>query len=139
MGGALSEGTFDGQPPHLVHAPSGFRVWFIRPIGMLTQVGEQRHAGAEVARFLSVTASAELMRRRRPTERLLFIHDWRQLTGYSPEAREIMTRWGISMRDHADRIVLSLAPGAQMVKMGVSVAAVALQLVGFIVETVDDP
>lgn len=133
----LTDGRFAGREPHLVHAPSGFRVWLTEPTGMLTQVGEQASVGEEVARFLAETAYARVLARRRGSEPLLFLHDWRRLAAYSSQARSVMTTWALAVRADAARISVALAPQAKIVRMGVSVAAVSLQLVGFELEVLD--
>ncbi|MCC6214316.1 MAG: hypothetical protein IT376_05575 [Polyangiaceae bacterium] len=133
----LTDGRFGGRDPHLVHGPSGFRVWLTEPTGMLTQVGEQTSADEEVARFLSETAYDRVLARRRGSEPLLFLHDWTRLQGYSSQARSVMTTWALAVRTDAARISVALAPQAKLVRMGVSVAAVSLQLVGFELEVVE--
>jgi len=121
-----------------VHPASGFRVWFLQPFGMLTQVGEQVDADAEVARFLSVRASVALDQRRQGDERAIYLHDWRALRSYTPETRTLMTNWGLAVRARTERIVIAFSPQAKMVKMGVGVATMALQVAGFTVRLVDD-
>lgn len=102
---------------------------------MLTQVGAEREVGVDVARFIAEEAGGELLRRRGLRgDKLLFLHDWVELEGYTPDARRTMTKWGLEMSSSAERIVLALNPRARFVRMGVSVAAVALQLAGFSIE-----
>lgn len=105
---------------------------------MLTQVGDQVDADAEVARFLSVRASDALDRHRRGDERATYLHDWRKLRSYTPEARALMTQWGLDVRGRTERIVIALSPQAKLVKMGVGVATMALQVAGFTVKVVAD-
>lgn len=106
---------------------------------MLTQVGDAVDVDVDVAHFLVDEVGRELMRRRGARDdKLLFLHDWVRLGSYTPQARLVMTKWGVQMAGNAERIVLALAPQARFVRMGVSVAAVALQLVGFSVEVVGD-
>ncbi len=134
----LHEGRLGREPPHVVHEETGFRVWYLAPLGMLTQVGEVTDAGDSVAEFLSKTAFERLEQRRSPGDRYVFLHDWRRLTGYTPGARKIMTDWGMRVRAETDRITIALSPGGKVVKMGVSVATMALQVAGFSVSVVDD-
>ncbi len=136
MAGALTDGAFHGVAPHRVHSPSGFRLWFTEPLGLLTQVGERTDADDDVARFI-IDAQAELDRQR-PTPRLLYLHDWRRLTSYTPGARRMMTVWGLSVRERAESIVIALAPDATALRVGVGFAGAALKMVGFSVLVVDD-
>jgi hypothetical protein len=127
------------DPPHMVHEPSGFRAWLTVPAGVITQVTTQVRADEPMARFLSTTVSrAVLDQPRARGERLLFIHDWRRLDGYAPEARKILTDWGIGIRDDIERIVVALrSDTSPLVRMGISVASVALRLAGVQLDLVD--
>ncbi|HBQ14322.1 MAG: hypothetical protein RLP09_45530 [Sandaracinaceae bacterium] len=133
----LAEGRFDGAPPDLVHAGSGFRIWFVQPLGLITQVGHQARVGEDVARFLSGEGQAELDRRRVGSERFTYLHDWRRLDGYSPASRKIMTDWGLRVGRDTERIVIALRTQAKVVRMGVSVATMAMGLAGFQIEMVE--
>lgn len=133
----LSEGRFEGAPPDLVHPGTGFRMWFVEPLGLITQVGEQTRVGEDLATFLSTEGQAELDRRRVGTEPFSYLHDWRRLEGYSPGSRKIMTDWGMRVGRDAARIVIALRPQAKVVRMGVSVATMAMGLAGFRIEMVD--
>ena len=129
--------------PHLVHEASGFRAWLTEPPGVLTQVTTQVRADEAMARFLSTTVSkAVLGQPREHGQRLVFFHDWRRLEGYAPQARKVLTDWGISIRDDIERVVVALRPeSSPLVKMGISVASVGLRLAGVrlqVVESVED-
>lgn len=136
--GQLEEGRFDGAPPDLVHEPTGFRIWFTAPLGIVTQVGEATQVGDDLATFLATRGQEGLDRRRRGDERFLYLHDWRRLDKYTGSARKIMTDWAMDVRDRSERIVIALRPEAKIVRMGVSVATMALQVAGFRVEVVDN-
>jgi hypothetical protein len=114
------------------HEASGLRVWFIEPLGILTQVSEQHRADLEMAKFLSGPATERLLELREEADhKVLFVHDWSAMTGYSKETRSEMTRWGLAMRPHAAEIVVHLGPQASsLVQMGVNVASGALRLAG---------
>ncbi len=49
-----------------------------------------------------------------------------------------MTEWGLEVRTRTETIVIALAPQAGVIRMGVGVATMALQMVGFSVQVVDD-
>lgn len=136
MSPRLEDGTFDGRAPHRVHPASGFRLWFTEPLGLLTQVGQRTDADEAVARFI-IEAQDELDQRG-AGKRFVYVHDWRRLTAYTPGARKLMTEWGLSVRARAERIVVALAPQAMVLRMGVGVATMALQMAGFAVQVVDD-
>ncbi|MBX3251031.1 MAG: hypothetical protein KF901_27890 [Myxococcales bacterium] len=135
--GRLTDGAFDGRAPHRVHPGSGFRVWFTEPLGLLTQVGEKVDTDESVARFL-IAAQGELDRRRGGSQRFVYVHDWRRLASYTPGARKLMTEWGLDVRSRTDSIVVALAPQAKVVRMGVTVAIMALQVAGFSMKVVDE-
>jgi hypothetical protein len=127
------------RPPHLTHAGSGLRAWLTEPPGVLTQVTTQVRGSVEMARFLSTTVSdAVLALPRERGQRLLFIHEWSRLEGYSPETRELLTDWGIRIRHDVERIVVSLRPETSaIVRMGISVASIALRIAGVNLQLVD--
>lgn len=136
----LTSGSLDGQPPHLVHEPSGARVWFIEPFGLLTQTGPVRHVSVELARFFAERATDELFARQRAAgvpARFHFLHDWTGFVGYTSKARKILTDWGLAMRPHSERVIIATSPMARVVRMAVSVGAITLQLAGVRLEVVD--
>lgn len=134
----LADGTFGGRPPDLVHQPSGFRIWSVYPLGIITQVGKVQLADQSLAEFIATKGQELIDRRRRSDEHASYYHDWRRLQGYSPDARRIMTDWGLAVRSSTDRIVVALSAQAKIVKMGVSVASMALHLAGMRLDVVDD-
>ena len=71
----LEEGRLGGADPDLVHAPTGFRIWFTRPIGIVTQMGHVHDVGDDLARFVSSRAQAWLDERHREGERFVYVHD----------------------------------------------------------------
>lgn len=92
-----------------------------------------------MARFLSGSVSdAVLALPRLPGQRLLFIHDWHRLEGYTPETRKALTDWGVRIRREVERIVVALPPsGSPIVRMGISVASIALRLAGVHLDLAD--
>jgi len=122
-----------------VHEPTGFRIWFTRPLGIVTQMGHVSDVGDDLARFVSTRSQSWLDERRRHGERFSYVHDWRGLEKYSGAARKTMTDWALSVHARAERIAIALQHDAKLARMGVSVATLALQVVGFRVDVVDDP
>lgn len=122
-----------------MHEPTGFRIWFTRPLGIVTQMGHVSDVGDDLAEFVSTRSQAWLDERRRDGQRFAYVHDWRGLEKYSAAARKTMTDWALAVHDRAERIAIALRRDAKLARMGVSVATLALQVVGFRVEVVDDP
>ncbi len=91
-----------------------------------------------MAEFIAGEGQALLDQRRRGDEKVSYFHDWRRLHGYTPATRRRMTDWGLRVRRITDRIVVALSPQAKVVKMGVSVATMMLQLAGMRVEVLED-
>lgn len=118
--------------PDMVHRPSGLRVWFTKPLGVLTQVTEQTRGDLAMARFLSGPVTERLFSLRRDvTQKLWFLHEWSAMSGYTKETRAEMTQWGLAIRRDIERIVVCLGPSAPaLVRMGVSVASTALTMAG---------
>jgi hypothetical protein len=131
------------RPPHLLHERSGLRAWLTEPAGVLTQVTTQVRGDLEMARFLSTTVSdAVLALPRERGQRLTFVHEWSRLQGYTPETREMLTEWGIRIRNDVDRIIVALrSDTSAIVRMGISVASIALRIAGVrlkLVDSIDD-
>ena len=131
---------FEHVPPDMRHEASGMRVWFIEPLGILTQVSEQHRADLEMAQFLSGPVTERLLQLRGDREdKLFFVHEWSAMTGYTKETRSEMTRWGLAMRPLAEEIVVHLGPQASsLVRMGVNVASGALRFAGIRITLADD-
>jgi hypothetical protein len=127
-------------PATMVHAPSGMRVWLIEPLGLLTQVSEtQTIADLAMAQWLSGPVTEALLAQRRGDERLLFVHEWSAMTGYTRETRVEMTEWALRIRKHIARVVVHLGPEAPaLVKMGISVASTALTMASVELDLVRD-
>ncbi|HJL20183.1 MAG TPA: hypothetical protein RMH99_31240 [Sandaracinaceae bacterium LLY-WYZ-13_1] len=134
----LEEGRFGGRPPDLVHEASGFRIWNVDPVGILTQVGDLDIPDVAVAEFLSREGQALVDARLPDGQKASYFHDWTRLRGYSPAARRVMTEWALRVRPRTERIVIALAPQAKVVKMGVSVATMTLQLAGLGLDVGDE-
>lgn len=124
----------------MVHEATGFRVWWLEPVGMLTQVGHVVRVEASVADFLSgPVTEALLARRSHEGEPLFIVHEWSRVESYTKATRTKMTQWGLDMRHAARRIFVHLGPRASpLLKMGVSVATGALSLAGVHIRLTDD-
>lgn len=118
-------------PASLEH-PSGLRVWFVEPVGVITQIARPLRADMDAARFLTDEMDPALRALREdPTHRMIFVHDWRLLEGYSTDARKHLTNWGLGLRRDIEALVVVLGDGTSpMARMGINVAASALRLAG---------
>lgn len=127
-------------PPTMVHEPSGMRVWLLEPLGILTQVTEvQTQADLAMAEWLSGPVTETLLARRTGSERLVFVHEWSAMAGYTRETRVEMTEWALRIRKHIARVVVHLGPSApSLVKMGINVASSALLMAGIQLELTTD-
>ena len=56
--------------------------------------------------------------------RLAIFHDWEKLATYDSPARPLLTDWGLSLR--RSPVTVNLLIGSKLVRMGVSVASIAL-------------
>jgi len=118
-------------PASLEH-PSGPRVWFVEPLGVITQLGRPLRADMDAARFLTDEMDPALRALRDdPSQRMIFVHDWRLLEGYSTDARKHLTNWGLGLRREIEALIVVLGEGTSpMARMGINVAASALRLAG---------
>lgn len=118
-------------PPSLEHV-SGLRAWFVEPVGVITQIARPLRADMEAARFLTDEMDPALRALRGDSSRrMIFVHDWRLLEGYSTDARKHLTNWGLGLRREIESLVVVLGEGTSpMARMGINVAASALRLAG---------
>jgi len=123
---------FEDVPPHMLHGPSGFRVWFTHPLGILTQLGHQTHADEQMGAMLSGPVTRRLMEfSRRSQDKLLFTHDWSRLESYSGQVRSDLTRWGVALRHDIARLTVVLSPNTPTItRMGIEAAAGGLRVAG---------
>ena len=57
-------------------------------------------------------------------QRLCAFHDWEDVQSYEPEARPLLTNWGVERRAQIDTVHILLRSG--LTRMGVSLAAMVL-------------
>jgi hypothetical protein len=119
----LPDGLFDG---------GNIAVWIGTGNAFFTQVRCARYAVAQVR--ASIGPVFELVRRRRPSGRLIWVSDSRRVVDYESGARALMTRWALAHTHELERILVVINGESRMVQMGVHVASAALAVVGASVE-----
>jgi hypothetical protein len=95
---------------------------------MVTQLLRPARGSAELGYFIAQLAYAALLELRgRRSERLRFVHDLTLMTGYDVEARQILTVWGLEIRDHIERItVVQPQDALDSIRFGLEGSAAAL-------------
>jgi hypothetical protein len=123
---------FEDVAPHVLHGPSGFRIWFTEPLGILTQIGTQTRADEHMGAVLTGPVTQRLLALRRgPDEKLHFTHEWSRLESYTTQLRADLTKWGVGLRGDIAKLTVVLAPSTTtIVRMGIDVAAVGLRIAG---------
>lgn len=124
------EPIFD-VPPHLEH-PAGVRMWFVEPIGVVTQFHRATHIDLDISQFFSGRMDDQL-RDMAPTRdaKVHYVHDWRRVSSYDSAARKHLIDWGVRVRNSFSSLVIVIPEEAPtLVRMGVSVASTSMALVG---------
>lgn len=123
---------FEDVAPHVLHGPSGFRIWFTEPLGILTQLGNQTRADERMGAVLIGPVTQRLLALPRgPDEKLHFTHEWSSLESYTTQVRADLTKWGVGLRNDIARLTVVLSPATStIVRMGIDVAAVGLRIAG---------
>ncbi len=118
-------------PPHLEHRDE-VRVWFVEPLGVVTQLPRPLHAKLPTARFFSEVMDPALHARKAAlSDKLYYVHDWRNLMAYDTETRKHLTDWGISVRKDIRGLEVVLGDHTPSItRMGINVAASGLRMVG---------
>lgn len=122
--------VFDA-PAHLEHGDL-VRVWFVEPLGVVTQLPRPLDARLPVARFFTEVMDPALHARKRSLgDKLYYVHDWRNLKSYDTDTRKHLTEWGIAVRKDIRSLEVVLGEDTpSLTRMGVNVAASALRMVG---------
>ncbi|MBK8261731.1 MAG: hypothetical protein IPK80_10370 [Nannocystis sp.] len=134
--------VFADVAPALVHEPSGLRVWFTEPPGLVTQITREAHITVDVARFLAGPVTDVLRSLPRKTgQRFVFVHEWTRFRSYEPEARDELTSWAMSLKQEIGMMLFVISKEASsMVRMGIKVGTMTLKLAGIdseLVESID--
>jgi hypothetical protein len=130
--------SFELSAPHVASPGGEVRSWIVTPPGMLNVVQQGVLFTAAMARFISVDVEAEMKRRHPQATKFIYVHDFSGAVGYEPEARRILTSWGLSRVSEAERVVIVTSPSTSLIRMAVSTAAVVLRVAGMDVEVADD-
>ena len=65
------------------------QVWLLEPLGMATRIVGPVHVTRPMIEIMTEAATQALLRlHERAPDRVLFMHDWRGVTGYDPAARQ---------------------------------------------------
>lgn len=129
---------FWSSPPD-VHSPRReIRSWVIAPPGMLNIAAEGTFVTAELARHISVDVEREMKRRHPGQHRFIYVHDFSGVVGYAPEARRILTAWGLKRIDEVERVIVVTPASRPLIRMAISTAEVVLRVAGMRIEVVED-
>ncbi len=140
-GAVMSPGPanrFPSSPPDLFSAHHEIRSWIVAPPGMLNIAAEGTFVTAELARYISVDVERE-MKRRHPGHRgFLYVHDFSGVVGYAPEARRILTDWGLARIPEVQHVVVVTPASRPLIRMAISTAEAVLRVAGMKIEVVED-
>jgi hypothetical protein len=110
--------SWDPETAEAYHQP-GIEALFWRPAPCLLITRVRGHATLAGLRFYTERAVHEMRH-----GRLTVFHDWYELTGYDPEARDELRRWGKVHND--DFIGVHYLVRSKVIAMLISVAALTL-------------
>jgi len=123
-------------PPHLAHPTEPLSIWFTEPLGLLSQITRPATGSVEMARFITDLAWPALLELRGAgSQPLCIVHDLSLLEDVEPEAGRIMSLFGLSIRQHIDRVVIIEPPALhRLVHLAISAVGSALGLMGIPME-----
>ncbi len=128
---------FDGSPPDRCSRLAEARSWITDPPGMVNEFAPGVFVTAELARYVIDEVEAEMKRRWPSARRFVYVHDLSRISGYAPEARRLLTDWGLARREEAERVVIVTSPTNALVRMGISTATAVLRAAGMNIEVAD--
>lgn len=134
----VASSRFHSSPPDLSSPCGEIRSWFIAPPGMLNIATEGTFMTAELARYMSVEVERELKRRHPACSKYIYVHDFSRVVGYAPEARRILTDWGLGRISEAERVVVVTSAARPFIRMAISTAEAVLRVAGMNIEVSED-
>ena len=117
-----------GNAPDLVDPTTGAAAWLVEPFGVVTALGAQTKVDLDVARFLTGPVHALSVRTARRSTGLVAVHDWSALTGYEPEARNLLVDWCLAHRDAFERSGVVRPRVGPLLDMAITVASTTLRV-----------
>ncbi len=129
---------FRSSPPDVISPDRGVRSWVIAPPGMLNIAAEGTFFTAELARYISVDVEREMKRRHPSRHKFIYVHDFSGVVGYAPEARRILTDWGLARIREAERVVVVTPASRPLIRMAISTAEAVLRVAGMKIEVAED-
>jgi hypothetical protein len=129
---------FWSSPPDVLSPHREIRSWVIAPPGMLNIAAEGTFFTVELARYISVDVEREMKRRHPSCHKFIYVHDFSGVVGYTPEARRILTEWGLARMNEIERVVVVTPASRPLIRMAISTAQVVLRVAGMKIEVVTD-
>lgn len=129
---------FWSSPPDVLSPQGEIRSWVIEPPGMLNIAAEGTFVTAELARYISIDVEREMKRRHPGPRKFIYVHDFSGVVGYVPEARRILTDWGLARMDEIERVVVVTPTSRPLTRMAISTAEAVLRVAGIKIEVVED-
>ncbi len=126
--------------PHVACPKTGYAGWFLRPAGVLCELGIQKLVTGDTARFVRDTLHPELVKRGGDGPYLIGLN-WTGMVGYDAEARDVFVEIGRKNK-HVYRDTTVCIPDVHPVaRIGIESAAAILTVAGVrinVVDTLDD-
>ncbi len=129
---------FGAIPPTLSSATVSS--WICEPGAMVNVLAAGATLGEEEALFISRRVDTHMRAHFARVRKFIYVHDFSASSGYTSQARSILTNWGIERQreDCVDRVVVIPPRMNRLFMMGVSAAMLVLRTVGQHIELADD-
>ena len=132
---------FDRWPEQLVDSRFG-RAWFCRPAVFVNQL-QVEQATVETVNALHDAIDTVLARRRAEIAAaggIIMIHDWRELRGYTPDARKVYLDRMRSREPGYLKVAVAVVPDTPFLRMAIQTANILMALrIGGSLELTLDP
>jgi hypothetical protein len=129
----MVEDPFLALAPSVQDAVTGVRIWYTSPPGALVRLAPGTFLDVDVATRLTSTTD---LRGRFPDQRLRYVLDFRDATGYSTAARQLINGWGAAERELIARLTF-VSPTSPVFRMGIATLMLGLQQSGLQVELIE--
>ncbi len=105
---------------------------------MLNIAAKGTFVTAELARYISVDVERAMKRRHPSQPKFIYVHDFSGVVGYAPEARRILTAWGLARMNEVECVVVVTPASRPLIRMAISTAELVLRVAGMKIEVVED-
>ncbi|MEM6531986.1 MAG: hypothetical protein AAF654_05150 [Myxococcota bacterium] len=127
-------------PGHRICPKTGYHAWYLRPGGVLGELGFEKNVTADTARFARDILHPEMVARGGDGPYTIAMN-WGSMTGYETEARDILVRLGRENKSVYSNTTVCIPNVSILARIGIKSAAAVLTVSGVrinVVESMDE-